>query len=363
MNKIKKLIKDNINEIKLKKIKNFIKKTQGNLGIIYISKFNNLKHKKKIFYMLTPQHGNLGDQAIAYASLKYLSDEFKEYEIIEIPFNDTYRYTKAIKHCINKDDLIFLHGGGNMGNHYIWEEEGRRHVINNFKENKIISFTQTIYFSDDENGKLEFEKTKEIYNSHNDLHIIAREDKSYKIMKENFKNVNIIKCPDIVFYLNDKLNKSEVNRLKITTCLRKDKETYVDLSEKSNFINELKSNYDNILVTDTIINENVYIRTREEALINIWNEFYNSKVVITDRLHGMIFCAITKTPGIVTRSLDHKVLESYKWIKDLNYIKVVENLSFQEIQPIIDEFMDMDNKMDFDFSDEHFNKLRDKVLI
>lgn len=70
------------------------------LGSIYKNRFKDLKDKKKIFYMLVPIHGNLGDQAIAYASRKFLQDKFDEYEIIEINCIDTYKYSKAVKNVI-----------------------------------------------------------------------------------------------------------------------------------------------------------------------------------------------------------------------------------------------------------------------
>lgn len=248
-----------------------------------------------------------------------------------------------------------------MGNHYIHEEEARRHIINKFKGNKIISFTQTIYFSDDKKGNYELEKTKKCYNSHDDLTLIARESKSYDLMKSNFVKNSIIKCPDIVFYLNDKLQHENFERNKIMTCLRKDKETYIDLNKKEVFLNKLKECYNNLVIADTVINNDVLENEREETLYDLWNKFYKSKVVITDRLHGMIFCAITKTPCIVTRSLDHKVLESYKWIKDLNYIRIVEDLNFCNIELIIDELSNLKNLDEFDFDKTYFDKLIDKI--
>ena len=91
-------------------------------------------------------------------------------------------------------------------------------------------------------------------------------------------------------------------------------------------------------------------------------KFYNSKVVITDRLHGMIFCAITKTPCIVTRSLDHKVIESYKWIKNLNYIRLVEGLDFDKINPIIEELSNLEKFDELDFDKLYFDKLICKIM-
>lgn len=324
---------------------------------IYSIKFFRLKNKKKIFYMLIPQHGNLGDQGIAYASKLYLKNKFKEYEVIEVYKDDTYKYSKAIKNVINEDDLIILHGGGNMGNLYIGEELPRRHIIKNFKDNKIISFTQTISFTSDIEGRNELNKMIDIYNNHPDLTLIAREEKSYEVMKKEFFNNKIIKCPDIVFYLNNKLNDTNIKRENIMTCLRADKECYMGQNIKQELIHNIKNTYEKVIISDTLIRKRVLKEEREEILQSLWNQFYSSKVVITDRLHGMIFCAITKTPCIVTRSLDHKIVESYKWIKKLNYIRMVDDLSFENIKPIIDELSNLKHIDEFDFDTLYFDRL------
>ena len=76
----------------------------------------------------------------------------------------------------------------------------------------------------------------------------------------------------------------------------------------------------------------------------------------------MIFCAITKTPCIVTRSLDHKVIESYKWIKNLNYIRLVEGLDFDKINPIIEELSNLEKFDELDFDKLYFDKLICKIM-
>ena len=61
------------------------------------SELKQYKNKKKIIYCLVPIHGNMGDQAIAYATRKYLMDNFKEYEILEFERDEIYKYGLAIK--------------------------------------------------------------------------------------------------------------------------------------------------------------------------------------------------------------------------------------------------------------------------
>jgi len=352
------------------KIKSFIRKFIGKentnkirhlMSFIYYRRFKEYKNKKKILHLLTPTHGNMGDQAIAYATEKYLRENFKEYEILEFYRDEIYKYADTIKMLLNKDDLIVLIGGGNMGNLYIAEEKARRFVIENFPDNKIVSMTQTISFTNDEMGKKELKTTKEIYNNHKDLTLIAREKYSYKIMEEEFSNCKMLNNPDIVLYLSDTFKDNIDERKMIMTCLRSDKESILG-NQKEFLLNELKSKYTYVFEYDTVINKYVDKNMRIRELKDMLNKFLTSKVVITDRLHGMVFSAITKTPCIVTKSLDNKVIGTYEWIKDLNYIKLVDNLNFDKIEPLIDELVNLKEKSPINLKEKYFNELRFKLF-
>ncbi|MEW9080439.1 glycosyltransferase [Terrisporobacter glycolicus] len=339
-----------------------------NPGLYYsnakkISRNNELelyKKNKKIFYMLIPTHGNLGDQAIVYASEKFLEDKYPDYKIIKINLDETELYIEKVKEIISCDDIVFLHGGGNMGNHYIWEEQARRYVISKLDNAKIISFTQTIFFSGDYEGKKELDISKQIYNNHKDLTLLAREEKSYELMKESFYNCNVFLCPDIVFYLNNKINNKQEERKYLMTCLRKDKETYYTLNKKEAIISEIGRKFE-LIKADTIVDYGVDHINRKEELANIWRKFCGSKVVITDRLHGMIFAAITQTPCIVLRSLDYKVTQSYKWIENLNYIKLTDDFSLENIEKLIVELEKIENYDQFEFDKTYFDGIVRKI--
>lgn len=336
-------------------IKNFLKVIYGLKDLF---KYDDYKYKKKIIYMLIPTHGNMGDQAIVYSTIKFYKENFPEYEVLQIDRDRTHYEYLSIKRCINKDDIIVLHGGGNMGNLYLEEEIPRRFIIGKFKKIKVISMTQTISFTNDKQGKIEREKTKKVYNKNKNLILLAREEESYKKMKGLF-HCNILLVPDIVFYLADKLNNNE-DRVSITTCLRTDKESILG-GQREKFINDLEEKYKNIVKYDTYISGTVSYYNREKELTNMWNVFKKSKVVITDRLHGMIFCVITKTPCIVYKSLDHKVIESYKWIKDLDYIELVSELELKKINNLIEKMTKMKPVESLNFDKKYFNDLSDNL--
>ncbi len=348
---------------KLRKIKESLIRTISYLkSSSYYNEFEKYADKKKIFHLSTPQHGNMGDHAIVYATSKYLKDKFPDYEIVEVYRIDIYKYAKAIKKSMEKDDFIVLIGGGNMGNLWIEEERDRRFIIKVFHDTKIISMPQTISFTNNSNGEKECLKTKKIYNAHKNLTVIAREEKSYLIMKELLKNNKVLLNPDMVLYLNDMFKPKFNNRKGIMTCIRSDKESVLG-DKKKELIKKLKNKYNEVFVYDTVINRKVLKENREKELMDMFNKFRNSKLVITDRLHGMVFSAITKTPCIVTKSLDHKVIGTYEWIKNLNYIKLVEDLSFENINPLIRELMTLKNFDEIDLNKDYFDRLKDKITL
>ncbi|MDO4924988.1 MAG: glycosyltransferase [Turicibacter sp.] len=146
----------------------------------------------------------------------------------------------------------------------------------------------------------------------------------------------------------------------IMTCLRSDKESVLG-QQKQQFLDELSQVYSDIFNYDTVIKEKVYRESRTQKLNEMFNEFRKSKVVITDRLHGMVFCAITKTPCIVTKSLDHKVTGTYEWIKDLNYIKLVDKLEVNKVSELIKKLGNLEEYTILDLERDYFNSLVTKI--
>ena len=74
-------------------------------------------------------------------------------------------------------------------------------------------------------------------------------------------------------------------------------------------------------MTDTLAKTPILASDRMIALTRKYDELKHAALVITDRLHGMILCAITGTPCIVLESKSPKVRGCYSWIKHLEYIR------------------------------------------
>lgn len=289
------------------------------------SDFQHLVGKKKCIVCLAADYGNLGDVAITYAQTKFLSQKFPDYEIVDFPISKTLTHLRSLKNVCTNEDIITLTGGGYMGDMYFRAELLRQLIFKVFRKNRIISFPQTADFSNTPLGQQILSQAERVYSKCQHMELWAREENSYYFMKDHFPKNNVRLTPDIVMALNEFKNCE--NRSGVTFCLRNDKEKNSTTDATINKISKiLKSHGDTIEIYDTHIGDvRLDIPQRMTELNKIWEQFKKSRLVITDRLHGMIFAYITGTPAIVLQNNNFKVRESYKWISDCGYIHLLND--------------------------------------
>ena len=114
-------------------------------------------------------------------------------------------------------------------------------------------------------------------------------------------------------------------------------------------------------------NKDVLIKKREEIVNNKFTEFSKAKIVITDRLHAMVMCAIVGTPCIVFDNVSKKVsCVYYDWLKEVPYIRVAEDMEIihETINQILNNNEFKYNYDSFEYHREHFKHiLSDMVLL
>lgn len=314
-------------------VKNFIKR------IIFLIRylFSFIKYKKSynqnIFIIGSPSHGNGGDIAIAIAQYKFLKYHFPNANIIDVAGNEYFSDFKAIKRICKSTDIITFIGGGNLGNQYMLEENIRRDVLQHFPQNKIIMFPQSIYFTNDETGEKEKELSKKIYSSHQHLTLIARDRYSFKMMENLFPRTKILHAPDIVLYLQ---YSKRFERKGALMCMRNDLESILSINDKKEIENKLNTIYFKVRHNDTWVDYKYNKSSRKYLLEEKLKEFSSSEIVLTDRIHGMIFATITSTPCIALSNYNHKVKGTYEWLEQFDYIKYANSL--EEALKLIDEF-------------------------
>lgn len=310
---------------KISFIKNFLYKLTSRK--YFLKKYKPIlkKHKKNpnmVFVVFTPTHKNLGDHAIALAQMKFLTDMGISYT--EIPESELYKLREfGLLKLFNKTK-IFIIGGGNLGTLWFRVETMFRDIILNAPKADILIFPSTIYYEDSDFGRKEFENSKKIYNNHQSLTVYARENISYETMKNAYNNVKLV--PDMVFYL-DKCKKN-IARDGAILCLREDLERTLREEDEILIYKQIQQLFgNNITKTDMYAEQDTNIENRNEELTKKFEQFKCAKLVVTDRLHCMIFCVITGTPCIVVNSKSPKVKGCYEWVKDFEYIKFADNLS------------------------------------
>lgn len=278
---------------------------------------------KRIFIFLAANYGNLGDIAITCAQHKWLQTYFSSYEIVEVPANCSFSYLKGVLGQVTKEDIITFVGGGNMGDMYPLYENIRQLIVSKFPCNKIIQFPLTADFSYSHEGCLMKQSAQKIYSNHKDITILSREKKTEKFLSD-LLNKKINTVPDIVMTL-DCLDFALSQRHGVSICLRQDKEKSLS-DEVALSINEvLKRNFGDIDSIDTLIDDDtVTLSNKERFLDSFLRKLATKQLMVTDRLHGMIFAYVTGTPAIVFSNSNQKVKYCYEWIKDCGYIFYME---------------------------------------
>ena len=339
------LIKTIVNILeKSKKLTSSITPEFKSVILAMLSKGNNpkwLKYKsdnKKVVVFLAGFYANLGDLAITYAQREFLRQVYPDRDIILVPSTEIYTSMKTLKKIINKDDVITLIGGGNMSDLYWSLESARLFVIKNFKNNKIISFPQTVSFSDTEKGKKCLNTSRKVYSSHKNIVFFLRENNAFKRFQKYFPNVKCELCPDMVLSL--KKTEPRMERNQVVCCLRNDGESYISGVQRKAIITQMRENFDNVILRDTVdvsvdeCTEEVF----ENTLENFWGMLRSSKVVVTDRLHCMIFCVITGTPCIAIDNSNKKISGVYnEWLGEINWVKFATDSDIDNVAELAKE--------------------------
>ena len=333
------------------------------LGKRKIGSLEKYKETRNIYYLMAPAFGNIGDEAIVEASIHFLNDMYPGHSVIVIDFLETLQTLKEIRRILKKEDFFVLQGGGNIGTLYYHAEQMREFIIKKFPDVAILSMPQSMYFADTVNGAKKLNRCKKIYNAHPNLTLIAREKYTYKKMKQIFTNCKVIINPDIVFYLSKEINTSpDTVRGGIMTCLRTDKEDVLG-DTRYDLIRALAEKHRDLIISDTCVPRNIPEEIRRNEVASLINQFRRFSLVITDRLHGMVLAALTDTPCLVMPSMDQKIIGTYEWIQDIDFIKFVDKNDVTHIINLVEEMLTSYYKT-FDWSsfrEKYFDNLRTRI--
>jgi exopolysaccharide biosynthesis predicted pyruvyltransferase EpsI len=292
----------------------------------------------------TPDHINIGDQLIWQGEMDYLLSKGIEPYYISSLFTFDWRE-------FPKDTLILLHGGGNFGD--VWEghQDFRLKVVERYKNNKIIIFPQSVQYNSQES----LINDAKIFSDHPNLTICARDEFSFQLLKEHFKN-NILMLPDMAFCSSYSKISSDENINRTLLIKRNDREVPSQIEYKKYDDFEIRDwpSYDNSISTLPLLlleklnrtfSNNFYnklfkkrngdttfglgVLRDKDYLVNqgiVFLSAYN--LVITTRLHGHILSLLLGIPSIMIDNNYGKNSRFYNtWLKNIPNSKIVSTES------------------------------------
>lgn len=291
--------------------------------------------RKRLLLLGTPEYGNLGDHAIAYAEIMFIRQKFPDCELIEITQEHLKWDRKGVFKQILSDDVIIYTGGGFLGSMYLHTGGGiAREVLKTFYSNPIIIFPSTIFYELNDWGKRCEKEDNNIWCMCKNLSIFARDKFSGEFLKKTLpSNVKLYMVPDMALSLNY-VKKEE--RSNVMIILRDDKECANEIN-RDILKSELLLLGLGVKFSSTRVEYDIFPEEREKELLNKLNEFTTTKLVITDRLHGVIFSIITGTPCIAIDNISHKISGV------LSYINVPEYICMSNPESLLNDIKYMVN--------------------
>lgn len=283
-------------------------------------------YTSRIILLGVPEHGNIGDHAITIGEENFFKKNFPNLPYVMFPWEFLNSYWNFLKLKIKPTDLICIQGGGFLGTLWENEQENLTKALNLFNHNHIIIMPQSFWYDGDADHKLLMESFENAMKRCDNLCVCIREERSLERFQHKFPEITTMLIPDMAFYIQNKVNTKRSDN--VLLCLRGDKEKISP--ESQDIALAVKALGYSIKETSTVVNENIPIGMSELYVCNKLTEFASASLVITDRLHGLIFSAITNTPCIAFDNLSGKVHGIYHWIEDIPTIRLIN--TFKEIK-------------------------------
>lgn len=330
-------------------------------GIKRKQKYNFEDNKKYSVIFCAANYQNLGDIAITIAQKNFLKKVLPDREIICIPPEDTYMACRAVLQVSPQNILITLIGGGNNGSLYNFIERPRRYILKKLKQYRIISFPQSVFYERNIKGILYYKEFQNLCNKCDDLSLIGREESSYLIYKQIHNQSFLI--PDMVFLeCNTSIVPIDKRKDKVIYIFREDKEKSLLYEEQEKVIHITSEYFEEKEIYDTC---SIIKKNNQEILLQEYLEkISQAKLIVTDRLHGMIFSYITRTPCIVITISNNKIESTYStWLQNQNFIKLCQSNQIQdEYKKRLDEILSLD-VIKYQDMNVYYEKLKEIIRV
>jgi pyruvyl transferase EpsI len=274
---------------------------------------------------------NLGDVAITKAVLEWVSRFLPDHRPVILPAGRVIHDLRGLSRACGGEDLLCLVGGGNLGDLYPRREDARRRCIRAFIRMRAVSFPQSVCFSATAEGRAEAQRSRRTYLSHPRLIMTARDAESLDRIKALFPGLGARLVPDQV--LGMKVPSVESRNGPPLLCVREDKESRLLPKQRLAIKETLTREFADLdLFSTTSVTRrgsyDAYLPDLHELLIRI----ARAPLVVTDRLHGVIFCVITGTPCVALDNSYGKIGALHRtWLRDCGFVVMARSAAPEDV--------------------------------
>lgn len=282
--------------------------------------------QKKLFLFETPEYDNIGDHLIALAEKELLERQFPDYKIVEVDNLENHFFKGRLSRLVKDEDIIVITGGGYFGSLWrIGHYDEALDIIRNYKNNFVFVMPQSVHFDKNELGEQYIKLTQKIFDRDKFI-VCVREAYSYETLKNiGISEDKIMLLPDIVLSLptKEKQEIKKTNNIGFFTRIDKESTVPVDVYERiKKYIGNVGMSYNN---SSMLYGKAILKNFRTLAVTEKLNEIDKQyDLIITDQLHCMIACTLLRKPCIAFKSISKKTEGVYKWIENVNYIRLAE---------------------------------------
>lgn len=282
-------------------------------------------HGPRVVVTLAADYPNLGDVALTRAALAFCAEHLRGHHPYVIDAHQTLRLLRGAARHIGPDDVVIVTGGGNLGNRYRRLEELRCEVVRAFPNQRIIAFPQSCEWSDDGRGREARAYSHRTYATHLHLTLFARDRESLERMRADFPSCHVELAPDTALWLQPAQTIANGPPL---LCLRKDGESALG-SHRDQLVKNLRAVWPDLDSVDTTAQGDADLNQQLDALLT---RFSQARLIITDRLHGLVFARMHGRPCIAIEGANRKLRALVEtWFPAAPDIRVLRHPSAAEV--------------------------------
>lgn len=276
-----------------------------------------------------PNHQNSGDSLIWSGELQYLRGLGKSVGYVA----DISRYRPEDLRQQVPEGAILIHGGGNFGDRWPQMQEFHEKVVSDFPDRRIVQLPQTIDFS----CPSSLSRAQRVYSAHENLTLLIRDNDGAATTSDLFVSNDVQFCPDMAFGAQQLMERVCEPSVDILFLRRGDCESILDGQDVAvpsqisyrvadwGLRGRQSALWKALHVPGAIakrsglarksmypITSRMFHRMAELNISNAAATLSAGRVVITDRLHAAVMCALMDIPVVALNNANGKVAAIYR---------------------------------------------------